>query len=90
MKERTRKPAGKNKPAGDMTYTVMIRIGQQKKSKRAVFQDPLEAETYYHQLCERRTDYPATVVLADKLFVRKRYCIEKNWSGDRVLTDEAL
>lgn len=90
MNERGRGTRQKIKTDGAMTYTVMIRIGKQKKSKRSVFTDPGEAEAYFHRLCERRTDYPATVVLADKLFVRKSYRIDKNWSGDRIITDEAL
>ena len=80
----------KEGPGGDMTYTVMIRIGKHKKSKRAVFNDPKEAEAYYKELCERRTEYPATVILADKFFVRKRFRIDKIWNDDRTITDEAL
>jgi hypothetical protein len=68
----------------------MIRIGESKKAKRSVFHSAEEAEAYYRKLCERRTDYPATVVLADNFFVRKRYRIDRNWSGSRVLDDEAL
>ena len=73
-----------------MKYTVMIRIGDHKKSKRAVFDSVQEAEAYFDKLCQRRTDYPATVILADKLFVRKRYRIDKNWTADRLLADEAI
>ena len=90
MNERVKQSVSKKKPDEAMTYTVMIRIGKQKKSKRAVFADPQEAEAYYQKLCDRRTEYPATVVLADKFFVRKRYRIDKDWKGDRVLSDEAL
>ena len=73
-----------------MKYSVMIRIGNKKKIKRAVFESAEEALAHYQKLCRRRTDYPATVVLADKLFVRKSYRIDKDFSGERVLTDEEL
>lgn len=73
-----------------MKYSVMIRVGSQKKIKRAVFDSAGEAVAYYQKLCRRRTEYPATVVLADKLFVRKSYRIDKEFRGERVITDEEL
>ena len=45
-------------------YTVMIRVGDARKIKRAVFEDAAKAEEYFKELCQRRTDYPATAVNA--------------------------
>jgi hypothetical protein len=71
-------------------YSVMIRIGNTRKIKREVFEDSAEAEAYFNKLCERRTDYPASVVLAERILVRKKFRIDKNWPGDRFITDEDL
>lgn len=71
-------------------YSVMIRIGNAKKAKRKTFNSADEAETYFKELCQRRTDYPATVVLAYRILVKKRYCIQKDWKGERMLQDEGL
>lgn len=71
-------------------YSVMIRIGNAKKAKRKTFATAQEAETYFNELCERRTDYPATVVLAYRILVKKRYNIEKRFKGNRMLQDEGL
>ena len=71
-------------------YSVMIRIGKAKKGKRKIFDTAAEAEGYFNELCKRRTDYPATVVLAYRILVKKRYQIDKNWKGDRLLFDEDL
>lgn len=53
-------------------YTVMIRIGNARKSKRAVFEDPVKAEEYFNELCQRRTEYPASVILAYRILVKKK------------------
>ncbi len=71
-------------------YNVMIRIGDARKSKRAVFEDPVAAENYFQELCQRRTDYPATVVLAYRFLVKKKYRIDKNFKGDRYILNEDL
>ena len=71
-------------------YTVMIRVGNTRKIKREIFNDPDEAEKYFNQLCERRTDYPATVVLTESILVKKRYRIDKDWEGDRFVTNDDL
>ena len=68
----------------------MIRIGNARKIKRAVFDDPVEAEKYFNELCQRRTEYPATVVLTYRILVKKRYRIDKNWQGDRFILNEDL
>ena len=71
-------------------YSVMIRIGDAKKAKRKTFTNADEAETYYNELCQRRTEYPATVVLAYRILVKKRYRIDKDWKDERLLQDEGL
>ncbi len=71
-------------------YKVMIRIGNARKIKRAVFKDPVEAEEYFKELCQRRTEYPATVVLTYRILVKKRYRLDKDWQGDRFLLNEDL
>jgi hypothetical protein len=71
-------------------YNVMIRIGDARKSKRAVFEDPGEAEKYFNELCQRRTEYPATVVLAYRILVKKKYRIDKNFKGERLILNEDL
>jgi hypothetical protein len=71
-------------------YSVMIRIGNTRKIKREVFEDSAAAEAYFNKLCERRTDYPASVVLAERILVRKKFRIDKNWQGDRYITNEDL
>jgi len=71
-------------------YSVMIRIGKAKKGKRKIFDTAADAEAYFNELCKRRTDYPAMVVLAYRILVKKRYQIDKNWKGDRLLLDEDL
>jgi hypothetical protein len=68
----------------------MIRIGNTRKIKRAVFDDPAKAEEYFQELCQRRTDYPATVVLAYRILVKKRYRIDKDWEGERFLLNDEL
>ena len=69
-------------------YSVMIRIGNTRKIKREVFDGLVEAEAYFKKLCERRTDYPASVVLTERILVRKKFRIDKNWEGDRFITNE--
>jgi len=73
-----------------LMYSVMIRIGNTRKIKRQVFEDLVEAEAYFSKLCERRTDYPASVVLAERILVRKKFRIDKNWQGERFITNEDL
>jgi hypothetical protein len=73
-----------------LMYSVMIRIGNTRKIKRQVFEDLVEAEAYFSKLCERRTDYPASVVLAERILVRKKFRIDKNWRGERFITNEDL
>ncbi|MGD9299950.1 MAG: hypothetical protein PVI13_00140 [Desulfobacterales bacterium] len=69
-------------------YSVMIRIGNTRKIKRKVFDDLAEAEAYFTKLCERRTDYPASVVLTERILVRKKFRIDKDWQGERFVTHE--
>ena len=71
-------------------YSVMIRIGNSRKIQREKFEDSAAAEAYFNKLCERRTDYPASVVLAERILVRKKFRIVKDWQGDRFITDEDL
>ena len=71
-------------------YKVMIRIGNSHKSKRAVFEDPVKAEEYFNELCRRRTEYPATVVLSYRILVKKKYRIEKDFKGERLILNEDL
>lgn len=71
-------------------YTVMIRVGNARKVKRAVFDEAAEAEAYFDELCQRRTDYPATVVLTYRILVKKQYRIDENWKGDRFVLNEEL
>ena len=71
-------------------YTVMIRIGNARKIKRSVFEDPVAAEEYFDQLCRRRTDYPATAVLTYRILVKKQYRLDKDWKGDRFILNDDL
>lgn len=71
-------------------YSVMIRIGNARKIKREKFDNSVDAEAYFKKLCERRTDYPATVVLTERILVRKKFRIDKNYSGDRFIINEDL
>jgi len=71
-------------------YTVMIRIGNARKSKRAVFEDPVKAEEYFNELCRRRTEYPASVILAYRILVKKKYRIDKDFEGERFILNEDL
>jgi hypothetical protein len=71
-------------------YNVMIRIGDARKSKRAVFEDPVKAEEYFNELCQRRTEYPATVILAYRILVKKKYRIDKDFKGERLIINEDL
>ncbi|MFO7965115.1 MAG: hypothetical protein R6U50_14420 [Desulfobacterales bacterium] len=71
-------------------YTVMIRVGNTRKIKREVFEDPEKAQKYFDKLCQRRTDYPATVVLTERILVKKRFRIDKDWEGDRFVTNDEL
>ena len=71
-----------------LMYSVMIRIGNTRKIKREVFDGLAEAEAYFKKLCERRTDYPASVVLTERILVRKKFRIDKDWEGDRFITNE--
>ncbi len=71
-------------------YTVMIRVGDARKIKRAVFEDAAKAEEYFKELCQRRTEYPATAVLTYSILVKKQYRLDKDWKGDRFIIDEDL
>lgn len=71
-------------------YAVMIRIGNARKIKRSVFDDAAKAEAYFEKLCQRRTDYAATVVLTYRILVKKQYRIDKDWIGDRFILNEDL
>ena len=71
-------------------YKVMIRIGDARKTKRETFDDLAEAEAYFNKLCERRTEYPATVVLADRILVRKKFRIDQDYKGDRYILNEEI
>ena len=68
----------------------MIRIGDARKIKRQTFDNPADAEAYFNKLCERRTDYPATVVLTERILVRKKFRIDNNYKGDRSIIDEEI
>jgi hypothetical protein len=68
----------------------MIRIGNARKSKRAVFEDPTKAEEYFNELCRRRTEYPASVILAYRILVKKKYRIDKDFEGERLILNEDL
>lgn len=68
----------------------MIRIGDARKIKRQTFDNLADAEAYFNELCERRTDYPATVVLAERILVRKKYRIDKNHRGERFILNEEI
>jgi len=71
-------------------YSVMIRIGDARKIKRQTFDNPADAEAYFNKLCERRTDYPATVVLTERILVRKKFRIDNHFKGDRSIIDEEI
>jgi hypothetical protein len=71
-------------------YSVMIRIGNARKIKRETFDNATDAEAYFDKLCERRTDYPATVVLTERILVRKKFRIDKNYKGERMILNEDL
>ncbi len=71
-------------------YAVMTRIGKAKKAKRKTCDNAADAEAYFNEQCKRRTEYPAMVVLAYRILVKKRYRIDKNWKGDRFLLNEDL
>jgi hypothetical protein len=68
----------------------MIRIGDTRKIKRETFDNPTDAEAYFNKLCERRTDYPATVVLTERILVRKKFRIDKNHTGERFIINEEI
>jgi len=69
-------------------YSVMIRVGNTRKIKREVFENYADAETYFNKLCQRRTEYPASVVLAERILVIKKFRIDKDWQGERYITNE--
>jgi hypothetical protein len=69
-------------------YSVMIRIGNTRKIKREVFEDYAAAEGYFNELCQRRTDYPASVVLTERILVIKKFRIDRDWQGERFITNE--
>jgi hypothetical protein len=71
-------------------YSVMIRIGSARKIKRETFDNAADAEAYFNKLCERRTDYPATVVLTERILVRKKFRIDKNHNGERMILNEDI
>ena len=71
-------------------YSVMIRVGNTRKIKREVFENYADAETYFNKLCQRRTDYPASVVLAERILVIKKFRIDKDWQGERYITNEDM
>ena len=68
----------------------MIRVGNTRKIKREIFENLDDAEVYFKKLCERRTDYPATVVLTERILVKKRFRIDKDWVGDRFVTNDDM
>ena len=68
----------------------MIRIGNTRKIKREQFENSADAEAYFEKLCQRRTDYPATVVLTERILVRKKFRIDKEYAGERLILNEDL
>ena len=68
----------------------MIRVGNARKIKRETFDNAADAQTYFNKLCERRTDYPATVVLTERILVRKKFSIDKNHKGERMILNEDI
>ena len=54
----------------------MIRIGNTRKIKRETFENSADAQAYFNELCQRRTDYPASVVLAERILVKKKFRID--------------
>ena len=68
----------------------MIRIGDARKIKRETFDNAADAELYFDKLCERRTEYPATVVLTERILVRKKFRIDKKHKGERFILNEDL
>lgn len=71
-----------------LMYSVMIRIGNTRKIKRETFENSADAQAYFNELCQRRTDYPASVVLAERILVKKKFRIDKDWRGERFITNE--
>ena len=71
-------------------YSVMIRVGNTRKIKREVFENYADAETYFNKLCQRRTEYPASVVLTERILVIKKFRIDKDWQGERYITNEDM
>ncbi len=71
-------------------YSVMIRIGDSRKIKRETFESSAEAEAYFNKLCERSNDYPATVVLTERILVRKKFRIDKDFKGERFILNEDI
>jgi hypothetical protein len=71
-------------------YSVMIRIGNTRKIKREVFENLIDAQAYFDKLCQRRTDYPASVVLTERILVKKKFRIDKDWQGERFITDDDM
>ena len=71
-------------------YTVMIRIGNARKSKRAVFEDPVKAEEYFNELCRRRTEYQASIILTYRILIKKKYRIDKDFKGERLILNDEL
>jgi hypothetical protein len=69
-------------------YSVMIRVGNTRKIKREVFEEYDAAKAYFDKLCERRTDYPASVVLTERILVIKKFRIDRDWQGERYITNE--
>ena len=69
-------------------YSVMIRVGNTRKIKREVFENYDAAEAYFNELCQRRTDYPASVVLTERILVIKKFRIDKDWQGERFITND--
>ena len=68
----------------------MIRIGDTRKIKRETFETSADAEAYFNKLCERRTDYPAIVVLTERILVRKKFRIDKDFKGERFILSEDI
>ena len=71
-------------------YSVMIRIGNARKIKRKTFDNSGDAEAYFNELCERRTEYPATVVLTERILVRKKFRVDKDHKGERFIINEEI
>ena len=71
-------------------FKVFIKKTGNSYERKQVFHNPFEAEKYFNELCQVRTDEPAAVIAANQDIIKKQFRIDRGYFGDRFQANENL